>query len=290
MTSFQPAIEIHDISNPAAPAAVGELAIPTRPGLGTESHDISFNDEGTRAYSAALSQGVVIDTEDPAHPKVISSFVDPTINVWHQLEPIRFYDGNGNVKREFLIAEDEFAGAVGTGQCPNGGVHVYDVTGDREANPVKVGYWNIDDTGPTRDAVDGRCTAHVFQIHEREQLMTLAWYNGGVRVVDLSGLSGISLGTQQIQGSGMRELGFYRWSNADTWSAKTPRIDRRTGDFYLYGNDVTRGMDVYRFEGAGQKSAKTGQWMTPAQAQAKLGARPALTATSGYRLACLLAE
>ena len=41
---------------------------PTRPGLGTESHDITFNADGTRAYSAALSQGVIIDTTDPANP------------------------------------------------------------------------------------------------------------------------------------------------------------------------------------------------------------------------------
>ena len=38
---------------------------PPRPGLGTESHDITFNDDGTRAYSAALSQGVIIDTTRP---------------------------------------------------------------------------------------------------------------------------------------------------------------------------------------------------------------------------------
>ena len=34
----------------------------SRPGLGTESHDITFNEAGDRAYSAALSQGVIIDT------------------------------------------------------------------------------------------------------------------------------------------------------------------------------------------------------------------------------------
>lgn len=62
------------------------MALPLRPGLGTESHDITFNDEGTRGYSAALSQGIVLDTTDPANPSVLTSFLDPAINV---LAPVR---------------------------------------------------------------------------------------------------------------------------------------------------------------------------------------------------------
>ena len=89
ITSFQPAIEIYDISDPRNPGPAGELALPTRPGLGTESHDISFSADGTRAYSAALSQGVIIDTTDPGNPAIITSFLDPSINVWHEAEPFR---------------------------------------------------------------------------------------------------------------------------------------------------------------------------------------------------------
>ena len=59
---------------------------------------------------------------------------------------------------------------------------------------MKVGYWNIDTRRPDRPRVDGTCTAHVFDIHEDEQVMTIAYYNGGVRVVDLSGLAGVALG------------------------------------------------------------------------------------------------
>src|SRR5688572_2340882 len=106
-----------------------------------------------------------------------------------------------------MIAEDEFAGATGTGQCPNGAVHVFDITGPLEQAPVKVGSWNITDTGPTENNAGtslGRCTAHVFQLHRKEQLMTIAYYNGGVRVVDLSGLVGVALGKS---GLGMKELG-----------------------------------------------------------------------------------
>ena len=279
MSSFLPAIEIFDISNPKAPVSVGELDIPTRPGLGTESHDISFSTDGTRAYSAALSQGVIIDTTDPGNPEIITSFLDPAINVWHQMEDIVIGD------RTFLIAEDEFAGAAGGPVCPSGGVHVYDITGDKVASPEKVGYWNIADAGVEADPL-ATCTAHVFQLHEEAQVMTLAFYTGGVRVVDLSGLEGVSLGENNPAG-GMKEIGFYQLEDADSWSAKTPAIERGE-PFYLYGNDMARGLDIYRFDWEEtEQSTARGQWMSPGQALALTQQRGAVSAD--YRMNCLLA-
>jgi hypothetical protein len=284
ITSALPAIEVFDISDFASPRKVTELALPTRPGLGTESHDITFNEAGDRAYSAALSQGVIIDTSEPATPTIVTSFLDPAINVWHQSDPFTLTDASGR-QREFLIGEDEVAGAQGTGQCPNGGVHVYDITGANELSPVKVGYWNIDEVRPTTSPTHS-CTAHVFDIHEDAKVMTIAYYNGGVRVVDLSGLAGVSLGGAQIAGQGMRELGFYRFANANSWSAKTPSIDPQSGDFYLYGNDIARGLDVYRFDGQAPTSASDGAWLTPAQALAKAPPKVELTPRSAFF--CLL--
>ena len=283
MTSFRPAIEVFDISNFLAPVKVKELNLPTRPGLGTESHDITFGRGGDRAYSAALSQGVVINTANPADPTVVSSWVDPTINVWHQVDPYRTRDAAGNV-REFLIAEDEFAGAAGGPVCPSGGFHVYEITGNLEENPQKVGYWNIDDAGFSGNAA-GTCTAHVFRIHERAKVLTAAFYNGGVRVVDLSGLDGISLGSSQLVGEGMREIGHYRMPDADTWSAKTPQISNN-GDFYLFGNDIARGLDVYRFDGGtAAPESRGGEWMTPLEASRLLANRPGVAGTT---YVCLL--
>jgi hypothetical protein len=266
-------IEVVDISELRDPQQVAFVPLPIRPGLGTESHDITFNAEGTRAYSAALSQTVILDTEDPANPTVISSFVDPAINVEHQANPITIDDPLLG-EREFLIVEDELAGASPTGQCPNGGVHVYDITGDLERDPVKVGYWNISDVGPTADGL-GTCTAHVFELHEDEALMTIAYYNGGVRVVDLSGLVGVALGEV---GVGMRELASFRFPDSDTWAVKSPAVSRDE-PFYLYGNDQARGFDVYRVdlsEPAGPAS-HGGEWLTPAQILARAQRAPLST-------------
>ena len=51
----------------------------------------------------------------------------------------------------------------------------------------------------------------------------------------------------------MKEVGHYFFSDSDTWSFKTNKINR-DGSFYGYGNDLVRGFDVYRFEGFARKT------------------------------------
>ncbi|MCW2608219.1 MAG: putative secreted protein [Frankiales bacterium] len=276
------AIEIYDISSFAAPKRLPDFPLPPVPtSLGSESHDIVFSADGKRAYSAALSQTAIIDTEDPAKPTLVTTIVDPTINVVHQATPLHMTDPLVG-ERDFLLIEDEFAGATGTGQCPNGGVHVYDVTGELEAAPVKVGYWNIDEVRATT-ATLGTCTAHVFQVNPGAKTMTIAYYDGGVRVVDLSGLVGVALGGN---GVGMKEVGFRRFDDSDTWAVKTNEV-AADGSFYLFGNDQNRGLDVYRFDPTKVGAATSpGVWMGAAEAATKLLARTRIDLT-GYRMKCL---
>lgn len=271
-----PGIEYYDISDLENIERLGRLPLPPVPlSLGTESHDITFNEDGSRAYSAALSQGVIIDTSDPANPVILTSFVDPTINVWHQSDPIVV--GEGEDQRTLLVVEDEVAGAVGTGQCPNGGVHVFDVTDD-PAVPEKLGYWNIDeariiaaDGGPVRP-IDGTCTAHVFRLYPEQGIMTIAYYNGGVRVVDLGGLAGIGLGENAVAGDEpMVQLAYHRFPDSDAWAAKTPGI-AQNGSFWLFSNDLARGLDVYHYDASitDAEAQAQGRWMTPAEAELEL--------------------
>jgi hypothetical protein len=287
-TAADAGIEVFDIRNLKAPKLVAKLALPPTPGLGSESHDLTFNADGTRAYSAALSQTVVINTEDPTNPSIISVIVDPAINVHHQANKATLTDGTTGQTRDFLFIEDEVAGALGTGQCPNGGVHVYDVTGPLENAPVKVGYWNIDEVRQTDRSIESdidahSCTAHVFQIHEEAALMTIAYYNGGVRVVDLSNLIGIALGAN---GVGMKQLGFYRFPDSNTWAVKAPFVSRK--GFYLYGNDQDRGFDVYRYQPDAAAETPAGQWLTPAQLTARTAGVPKAQLTKENAPYCLL--
>jgi hypothetical protein len=251
-TDVNPSIEIFDITDINNPVFVRNVAMPIRPGLGSDSHDVTFNTAGTRAYSAAISHTTILDTTNPTNPVILNSLFDPTVNVSHQADPVTMTDATTGVTRTFLIVSDELVGAAGNFACPGGGLHVYDVTNDVLD---KVGFFNISYTGQTQSPASiPVCTSHVFRIHEREKLLTIAWYSAGVRVIDMSDLAG----------TGMREIGYYRHPDADTWAAKTPFIDSRSGDFWLFGNDIGRGLDIYHFDADGQQnfSQNPGTWQS----------------------------
>ncbi len=278
-------IEIFDITDLTKPVPLQTLRLPARPGLGTDSHDITFNADGSRAYSAALSQGVIINTEDPAKPVIVTSFLDPAINVWHQANPVTIDDPILG-ERDFLIVEDEFGGAAGADQtCPSGGTHVYDITDERELNPVKVGAWYVDDVANTNAAGLRSCTAHVFDIHEDAAIMTMSFYGGGVRVIDISGLVGLSLGGN---GLGMREIGYHRFNDSNSWSFKAAELDVAedgTISGFMYSNDIDRGIDTYEFEGNRADATGLGRWFEGTTSLDVLGAAEL---PADYKMYCLL--
>jgi hypothetical protein len=258
------AIEVLDIRNLARMKKVTEIPLQT----GMDSHDITFSSNGTRAYVAALTHTLVLDTSDPAHPRVIGRIIDPAINIHHQADPLTIDDPVLG-PRTFLVVTDELGGAGGNVVCPGGGLHVFDITGPLERAPVKVGFWAIPDVRPAKAELI--CTSHVLRFYPKHKIMTIAWYNAGVRVVDVSGLAGLSVGAVPTAGNvgvGMKEIGFYVTDNAFTWSAKTNRIEK-DGSFYLYGNDMNRGLDVFRFDAKRPKPSLTGQWLTPDEALAR---------------------
>jgi hypothetical protein len=61
----------------------------------------------------------------------------------------------------------------------------------------------------------------------------------------------------------------------------------RRGDFYLYANDIARGLDIWRFDGEARRSERGGRWMGGAEAQAWFAERRA-ELPEGYSLGCLL--
>ena len=248
ITSTQPSVRIFDVRDPRDPKLVRDLPLPFVPAsLGSEAHDITFSASGDRMYVAALSQTLVFDTSDPRDPRQVSQIVDPTINVVHQADPFRVRRPDGSWRR-LLIITDERAGAAASAECPGGGLHVYDITGRLERTPQKVGTWFI----PAATVQDGAtCTSHVLRIYPRQQMLTIAWYAQGVRVLDISGLASFEGSPSSVgigDGVGMREVGHYVFPDSDTWSFKTNRINR-DGSFFGYGNDLVRGFDVYRFTG-----------------------------------------
>ncbi|MBW3619171.1 MAG: hypothetical protein KY461_02920 [Actinobacteria bacterium] len=233
-----------------------------------DSHDITFRADGERAYSAALDHSVIIDTVDPSNPRIVADIVDPAVTLHHQADPVRIGD------RDFLVINDELAGAAGNEFCPGGGLHVYDITD--EANPEKVGAFFIPEATVAEGARTGAggaitCTSHVFRMYEEEELLTIAWFGAGVRVVDLSGLGDTPPVSAGVLGEtltpGMREIGFWRDPvDSDAWAAKVFEFDE-DGSAYIFSNDQTRGLDIFRFEAdAPEASSSNGQWLSPAAA------------------------
>jgi hypothetical protein len=246
--SVMPNIAIIDIATPEKPKLVQNFRIPFVPtSLGSESHDITFNEDGSRAYSAALSQTLVLDTTTPEAPTVISQIVDPAVQVSHGSDPITLKTAAGTDRTLLLVSDEQLGAAAGT-NCPGGGVHIYDITGALEKAPKKLGIWFIGETKPST----ATCTAHVFRMHSAQGLFTIAWYDQGVRVVDVKGLADVPVPAVPFvvsgDGNGIREIGRYTFDDHNTWSFKTNKIEA-DGSFYGFGNDLGRGLDVYRFDG-----------------------------------------
>ena len=243
--SRTPNVSIFNITNPAKPVKVQDYGLPVTPySLGSESHDITFNAKGTRAYVAAVSQTLILDTTNPAAPKLLTKIVDPAVNVVHQADPVTLTRKDGS-KRTLLVISDERGGAAGSVECPGGGLHVYDITDERA--PTKQGTWFIGDIEPKDGSV---CTSHVLRMYPEQKLLTIAWYTKGVRVLDIAGLADFEGSATEValgDGVGMTEIGSYVFPDSDTWAFKTNKI-AKDGTFYGYGNDMSRGLDVYRFD------------------------------------------
>ena len=129
-------------------------------------------DDGSRAYSAALSQGVVIDTTNAGDPSVIASWLDPAINVWHQVEPYTTTDASGRARlpdRRGRVRRRGRRAGLPERRLPRVRDHGRARERAREGGLLEHRRRRL------LRRRDGTCTAHVFRIHEREQL-----HDGGV--------------------------------------------------------------------------------------------------------------
>ena len=213
-------INVIDVRNLKKMKEVFTLPLPT----GLSSHDITFNKKGTRAYSAAITQTLILDTTDAAKPSIKTTIIDPAINISHGADP--------TPDEKYLLVTDEQAGAAANGVCNVGGVHVYDLT--VEAAPVKVGYYPFNPANSLTATTNSQvltCTAHVLDYGPTGKTFSNAGYAAGVRIVDTGSLIGTP-----------KELASFTAVDADTWSAKQYK-DKR----FLFANDLARGFDVFEY-------------------------------------------
>ena len=218
-------IHIWEFSNPAAPTKVKDwtYAAALHP-----PHDVTFNAAGTRGYAAAISSTLILNTEDPKNPALISVIPNEGISISHQSDPTP--DG------KFLLVSDELGGGGAPTVSPGGPVHIYDIS--VEQHPQKIGAFGNDTINA--GAVS---TSHVFRINPDGYTMGIAWYQDGAGVIDYSDVRGLNAaGAGAAAGTGPRVVAWMKMPGADVWSAKMWH-ERHPG--YLFANDIALGFDVF---------------------------------------------
>lgn len=217
---------VWSIKNPAKPRLVKTVDIGEH-----SAHDLSFNTRGDLAAVAAVSSIKLLDTSDPADPKI--EFVTQCPGCLHTHEARFTPDGDR------LVVNDEFL--VGPNPCPGAALYFYDVVD----LPTGTGLELSGTYHPSDLVVNGNdeavfCTAHVFDISADGTKIAAAWHGAGVRYLDITHSSGVSYGAQVTTPGGAIEIGSYLASDTDAFAAKMHK-----GPF-VYVVDANRGFEVLR--------------------------------------------
>jgi hypothetical protein len=220
-------IAIWSIKNPRKPKKVADF-----PSIPHSPHDISFNKKGTMAVTAARTHFDILDTTNPAAPKLLFTGQCPGCTLTHDAK----FTPNG----KYVIIGDEANGG-GDFACPGGALYFYEIGGS-EGQPLATlsGVFEPNEPVFARDGqtAPDSCTSHVFDISNNSKTMSISWYSAGTRYLDISDPSGFTLGEHAT--GGIKELGYFLPDGGVTWSSKMHK-----GPF-IYSNDEYRGFDVFR--------------------------------------------
>jgi hypothetical protein len=198
-------VQIFDLKNPKEPRLVGRAWIPGlregEPGYeGQYSHHPIVDEDNKRLYVGyrnAGGQAASFDISDPAHPKLVWEIdMNPPFRGPHTVSPIK-YDtvpnfGRSALPRTYAFVVDEAGGGADMKPCTNGvrtGAYSVDIT--TETKPMVVSVFqvpvgNFCDKGgrfgphQSAETVNGKINRFT------DKIAWLAYFNAGVRVLDLS--------------------------------------------------------------------------------------------------------
>jgi hypothetical protein len=198
-------IQIFDLRNPRQPKFVGRAWLPGlkdgEPGYeGQYSHHPVVDEQNKRIYVGyrnAGGQAASFDIADPASPKLVWSIdMNPPHRGPHTVSPIVYEAvpnfGKSAVPRTYAFIVDEAGGTADMSPCPEGvrtGSYMVDITNETKPFPVSVWQVPVGDYcskggrfGPhqSADTVNGRINRF------EDKIAWLAYFNAGVRVVDLT--------------------------------------------------------------------------------------------------------
>jgi len=218
-------MQVWSIKNPAHPKLVNTLD------TGAHSpHDLAFNKDGSMAATANVVNVHLLDTTDPANPKIIATTQCP--GCLHAHEARFTPDG------KHLVVNDEYPIPA---PCPGGFMYFYDITHSAASYGLDLaGTYTIGDrvTDPS-GGVPTLCTPHIFDISPDGSHIASSWHEGGLRYLNITESAGVTAGDQQAIPGGVKEEGSYSNDNGDAFSAKIYKG-------YIYLVDVTVGFQVFK--------------------------------------------
>ena len=197
----------------------------------TGCHDITVYQEIGLAAGACTGEGVIFDIRNPVRPKVLANIEDTNFAFWHSAtisndgKRVLFTDELGGGSAADLQPDDRSAPRRRRG-----------LRHHRPANPRFLSYFKIPRTQTNQE----NCVAHngnLIPNKKGRDILIQSWYQGGISVIDWTNPRKI------------KEL---------AWFDRGPVDPARLvlGGFwstyfyngYIYGSEIQRGFDVFKFE------------------------------------------
>ena len=197
-----------------------------RPRDTDQCHDITVYSAIGLAAGACSGNGIVLDIQDPVHPKRVDAVNDPNYSYWHSAS----FSNNGDK----VVFTDEWGGGLGA-RCrandPNkwGADAIFHLKDDKLsfANYYKM---------PAAQGDTENCVAHngsLVPVPGRD-IEVQAWYQGGVSVMDFT------------DAAHPMEIAYFDRGPID------PKMLVLGGEWsaywyngYIYGSEIARGLDVF---------------------------------------------
>ena len=219
--------QINSLQN-ANPTPLHPSGIPWQPSPTTDScHDITTYPELDIAAGACEGNGLLLDISDPANPKRIAVAQDNRFAYWHGAT----FSNDGTK----VVFTDEWGGGTNprcraTDDLSWGANAIYDIV-DKQL--VFRSYYKL----PVAQTSQENCVSHLpslIPVPGRD-IMTQAWYQGGVSVIDFT------------DSANPKEIGYY---DRGPISATTLVLGGLWSSYYyngnIYGSEIARGFDSWK--------------------------------------------
>lgn len=148
---------------------------------GIGCHDVGFliKKDLKLAACAGGAETQLWDVSDPLAPVTISRIPTPQV----------FFNHSATISPDgdLLVVGDEAHGVTSCTGIPTGALWFYDIS--NPATPVLRGYHTVDRGSAVSSfwaTPDSWCTAHMYNFKPGTRLLTTAWYQGGMNVLDLT--------------------------------------------------------------------------------------------------------